>query len=73
MNEELLRLLIIACALFCPAAALASFLITLNEYTHHFKDKSLALKIALKNAVITFFVFAIIVCFIGFMILKIIK
>jgi hypothetical protein len=40
-------------------AAVSSFLIFYEEYTHHFPDKKKAFKTALHGAIMTFVVFAI--------------
>ena len=42
-----------------PVAALCAFLITYNEYSHHYSDRKKPLKIAIEAAVFTFIVFVI--------------
>jgi hypothetical protein len=56
--------------LFCSAAAIAAFLITYNEYSHH--DKRLAVRVALEIAAVTFVAFAAIAVAIGFVLGRVI-
>jgi len=42
-------------------AAIASFLIFYAEYIHHFVDKQKTFKVALRGAIISFIVFAMII------------
>ena len=44
-------------AVLSPLAALAAFLITYQEYVHHYPDKSQVMKTALKAAGFTLFFF----------------
>jgi hypothetical protein len=43
--------------LFSPLAALMSFIVTYEEYRHHFSESKTSAKKALKTALITFLVF----------------
>jgi len=67
-----MRLVVILGIPFCLAAALTSFLITYNEYSHHYKDKRLAVRIALNIGTVTFAVFVVIVVAIGFILARVI-
>ncbi len=51
---------------FSPLAAAAAFLITYDEYIHHYPDKKEPLKLALQAALFTFAVFVIISLVIGY-------
>ena len=44
-------------AIFGCLAALMAYLITYNEYAHHFNDKREVIKTAVKTAIITFIFF----------------
>ena len=66
----MIRLVVIAGMLFCSAAAIAAFLITYNEYSHH--DKRLAVRVALEIAAVTFVAFAAIAVAIGFVLGRVI-
>ena len=50
---------------FSPIAAAAAFLITYGEYTHHYPDKKIPLKLATEAAIMAFIVFAVISLFVG--------
>jgi len=52
---------------FSPFAALMVYLITLNEYQHHYPDKKTPQKIALQAAGFAAIVFVILGLFIGYL------
>ena len=49
--------IIIIGAGFALLAAISAFLITYNEYSHHFTDKKRAIKISLETSLVIFIVF----------------
>jgi len=51
-------IVIVIVLIFSPLAATMVFLITYNEYIHHFTDKKRPFKEAVNAAVVAFFVFA---------------
>jgi len=51
--------------IFSPIAALSAFLITYNEYLHHFPDKKKTREIAVFTAISTFTIFVLIFLVIG--------
>lgn len=58
--------------LFSPLAALTSFIITYEEYQHHYSGNKIPIKSAMNTAFITFFVFLTLSFFIAIIINKII-
>jgi tetrahydromethanopterin S-methyltransferase subunit C len=50
---------ILICLIFSPIAAAMAFLITYEEYSHHFTDKKKTLKIAFEAAIFTLMIFGI--------------
>jgi hypothetical protein len=54
--------------IFAPLAAAMAFIITYGEYTHHYSDKKMPLKLATEAAITTFIVFGIISLVIGLVI-----
>jgi len=50
---------------FSPLAALLAFLLTYNEYQHHFPDNKKPIKMATEAAIFTFFIFMTISLLIG--------
>ena len=66
----MIRLVVIVGMLFCSAAALAAFLITYNEYSHH--DKRRAVRVALEIAAVAFIAFALIAVALVFVLPKVI-
>jgi len=54
--------------IFAPLAAAMAFIITYGEYTHHYSDKKMPLKLATEAAIMTFIVFGIISLVIGLVI-----
>lgn len=42
-----------------PLAGAMAFLITYEEYSHHFSDKKIPLKVAFETAIFTFIIFGI--------------
>ena len=53
--------------IFSPLAAFIAFIITYEEYTHHFIDKKKAFEHGLQMAFITFVVFIIVSLLAGFL------
>jgi len=65
-NEKMsINLAIIFGLILSPLAALMAFLITFEEYKHHYPDNSVPLKTALEVAVVTFLFFFIVSILIG--------
>jgi hypothetical protein len=56
--------------IFCPLAALCAFLITFDEYSHHYPNKRKPFQLALEAAIYTFIFFLFISLLIGFFISK---
>jgi len=54
--------------IFAPLAAATAFIITYGEYTHHYSDRKMPLKLATEAATMTFIVFGIISLVIGLVI-----
>jgi len=54
--------------IFAPLAAATAFIITYCEYTHHYSDRKMPLKLATEAAIMTFIVFGIISLVIGLVI-----
>lgn len=54
--------------ILCPIAAAMAFLITYEEYSHHYMDKKQPLKFALEAAIFTFILFAILSLLVSFFI-----
>ena len=50
---------------FSPLAALFTFLMTYNEYQHHFPDKRQTIKMATEAAIFTFLIFMALCFLIG--------
>ena len=57
-------------AIFGFIAALMAYLITYNEYLHHYQTKKEPRKMALETAIITFFVFFLISLIAGYFLTK---
>lgn len=43
--------------MFCPIAAAMAFVITYEEYSHHYADRQKSLRFAFEVAIVTFIVF----------------
>jgi len=54
--------------MFCPIAAAMAFLITYEEYSHHYGDKKKPLRMAFEAAIFTFIVFGVLSLLVGFFI-----
>jgi hypothetical protein len=54
--------------MLCPIAAVMAFLITYEEYSHHYTDNKKPLKFALEAAIFTFIVFGILSLLVSFFI-----
>jgi len=54
--------------MLCPIAAVMAFLITYEEYSHHYTDKKKPLKFAFEAAIFTFIVFGILSLLVSFFI-----
>ena len=54
--------------MLCPIAAAMAFLITYEEYSHHYTDKTKPLKLAFEAAILTFIVFGILSLLVSFFI-----
>jgi len=63
---NLVPLLVMIGLMFSPLAALMAFVITYEEYTHHYPDKRKPLRLAAQAAAVTFVVFLALSAFIGF-------
>jgi len=50
---------------FAPLAAAMAFIITYGEYTHHYSDKKMPLKLAIEAAILSFIVFGLISLVVG--------
>jgi len=55
---------------FAPLASLMVFMITYNEYSHHYSDKKRPLKLAMESALFTLVFFLLLSFFIGFVLSK---
>jgi len=51
--------------IFAPLAAAMAFIITYGEYTHHYPDKKMPLKLATEAAIMAFIVFSAISLLVG--------
>jgi ABC-type antimicrobial peptide transport system permease subunit len=51
--------------IFSPLAAFLAFLLTYNEYSHHYSDNKMPMKHSIEAGVFTFIVFMIISVLIG--------
>jgi len=60
-----IRISIFIGLVFSPLAALMAFLMTYNEYSHHYSDNKIPLKRSIEAGVFTFIVFMIISALIG--------
>jgi hypothetical protein len=59
--------------LFSSLGAIMAYIITYQEYRHHFKDKRDTFRMAMRTAVFTFTVFLIITIFLAIFLRKIIS
>jgi len=50
---------------FSPIAATMAFLITYGEYSHHYSDRKMPLKLAMEAAIMTFVLFLAISSLVG--------
>lgn len=51
--------------IFAPLAAIMAFIITYGEYTHHYHDKKIPLKLATEAAIFSFITFGLISLIVG--------
>jgi len=51
--------------IFAPLAAAMAFIITYGEYTHHYSDRKMPLKLATEAAILSFIVFGLISLVVG--------
>ncbi len=54
--------------MLCPIAAAMAFLITYEEYSHHYTDKKRPLRLAFEAAIFTFILFGILSLLVSFFI-----
>jgi len=59
METNLMLVLIPVGLVLIPIGALMAFLITYEEFSHHFTDKKKALKFAIKDAVFAFIILSL--------------
>ena len=61
-----MKIFLVIGIVFSPIAAAMAFLITYGEYTHHYPDKKMPLKLAGQAAIFTFIVFMAIMFGVGY-------
>ena len=65
MNNSSFDLILVLGGIFSLLAALMAYLITYNEWVHHYPTKKQPRKIALEAAAFAFFIFLLIAVFTG--------
>ena len=68
METSSMPVLIVVGLFLIPIGALMAFLITYEEFSHHFMDKKKAVKYAIKDAVIAFIILSVALLFGGYFI-----